>query len=320
MKNKKSVFSLLLVATVSFEALAHSAPNLPKVMTVPEGVAAFGWDFESAEVTTQDLGQGLHVLFGIGGNIVVSLGDDGTFIVDDQFEGMIPKVVKTIGELGGSDVDFAVTTHWHFDHAEGNLALGPQGTWLVAHKNSREMMKDAHVVNMVGLAVLQEAYPESAWPDITYDSEMRFHLNGQTIELMHFGPAHTTGDTAVFFREANVLHMGDVFNNTGYPFIDADNGGTLDGLITFCESVLAVINDDTTVVPGHGAAATKADFARYTRDLAVIRDRIAAHVKAGMDLADIIAAEPSKEFDARYGDNTMFINRAVKSLTYRYHP
>ena len=320
MKKIKSVFGLLLATTVSFEALAHSAPNLPKVMTVPEGVAAFGWDFESAEVTTQDLGQGLHVLFGIGGNIVVSLGDDGTFIVDDQFEGMIPKVVKTIGDLGGSDVDFAVTTHWHFDHAEGNLALGPQGTWLVAHENSREMMKDAHVVNMVGLAVLQEAYPESAWPDITYDSEMRFHLNGQTVELMHFGPAHTTGDTAVFFREANVLHMGDVFNNTGYPFIDADNGGTLDGLITFCESVLAVINDDTTVVPGHGAAATKADFIRYTQDLAVIRDRIAAHVKAGMDLSDIIAAEPSKEFDARYGDNTMFINRAVKSLTYRYHP
>jgi cyclase len=320
MKNKKSGFGLLLAATVSLEAASHSAPNLPKVMTVPEGVAAFGWDFESAEVTTQDLGQGLHVLFGIGGNIVVSLGEDGTFIVDDQFEGMIPKVVKTIGDLGGSNVDFAVTTHWHFDHAEGNLALGPQGTWLVAHENSREMMKDKHVVNMVGLAVLQDAYPESAWPDITYDSEMRFHLNGQTVELMHFGPAHTTGDTAVFFREANILHMGDVFNNTGYPFIDADNGGTLDGLITFCESVLAVINDKTVVVPGHGATATKADFMQYTQDLAVIRDRIAAQVKAGMDLNDIIAEQPSKEFDARYGDNTMFINRAVKSLTYRYHP
>ena len=320
MDNKKSVFGLLLATTVSFEAFAHGAPNLANVVTVPEGVAAFGWDFESAEVTTQDLGQGLHVLFGIGGNIVVSLGDDGTFIVDDQFEGMIPKVVKTIGELGGSEIDFAVTTHWHFDHAEGNLALGPKGTWLVAHENSREMMKDAHVVNMVGLAVLQEAYPESAWPDITYDSEMRFHLNGQTVELMHFGPAHTTGDTAVFFREANVVHMGDVFNNTGYPFIDADNGGTLDGLITFCENVLSVLNDKTTVVPGHGATATKADLMRYTADLAVIRDRISAHVKAGMDLEDIIAQMPSKEFDARYGDNTMFINRAVKSLTYRYHP
>ena len=152
---------------------------------------------------------------------------------------MIPKVVETIGALGGDDVDFAVTTYLHFAHAEGNLALGPAGTWLVANENSREMMKDDQVVNMVGLAALQEAYPASASPDITYDPSMRFHINSQTVDLMHFGPAHTTGDTAVYFREANALHMGDVFNNTGYPFIDADNGGTLDGLVAFCKGVLA---------------------------------------------------------------------------------
>ena len=145
---------------------------------------------------------------------------------------------------------------------------------------------------------------------------MRFHLNGQTVKLMHFGPVHTTCDTAVFFREAKVPLIGDVFSNADYPFIDADEGGTLDGLITLCESVLAVINDDSTVVPGHGVAATQAHLMRYTQDLAVIRDRIAAQVKAGMDLSDIIAAEPSKEFDARYGDETILINRAVKSLIY----
>ena len=287
---------------------------------MPEGVATFGWDFESADITVQELGNGLVVLFGIGGNIVASIGPDGTFIVDDQFEGMIPKVVETISGLGGDDIDFAVTTHWHFDHAEGNLALGPAGTWLVAHENSREMMKDDHVVNMVGLAVLQEAYPESAWPDITFDSSMRFHINGQTVDLMHFGPAHTTGDTAVYFRDANVVHMGDVFNNTGYPFIDADNGGTLDGLIAFCEGVLAAIDEETIVVPGHGATASTAEFARYTRDLATIRDRLSDQVRNGLDLDEIIAAKPTSDFDETYGDNTMFINRAVKSLIYRYHP
>lgn len=312
-------FTLILSMLMSSGAYAHSAPDAPKAMTVPEGVAAFGWDFESADVAVEDLGNGLYVLFGIGGNIVASIGADGTFIVDDQFEGMIPKVIKTIGGLGGDDIDFAVTTHWHFDHAEGNLALGPSGTWLVAQENSREMMKDDHVVNMVGLAVMQEAYPPSAWPDITFDSSMRFHINDQTVELMHFGPAHTTGDTAVYFREANVLHMGDVFNNTGYPFIDADNGGTLDGLIAFCEGVLTVIDDKTIVVPGHGATASTADFARYTRDLGIIRDRLVVHIKNGLDLNDIIAAQPTSDFDDRYGDNSMFINRAVKSLTYRHH-
>ena len=148
---------------------------------------------------------------------------------------------------------------------------------------------------------------------------MRFHINDQTVELMHFGPAHTTGDTAVYFREANVLHMGDVFNNTGYPFIDADNGGTLDGLIAFCEGVLTVIDDKTIVVPGHGATASTADFARYTRDLGIIRDRLVVHIKNGLDLSDIIAAQPTSDFDDSYGDNSMFINRAVKSLTYRHH-
>lgn len=315
----KTLLTLFLSMLISFGVHAHSAPNAPKAMTVPEGLAAFGLDIESTKITVQDLGNGLFVLFGAGGNIVASIGSDGTFIVDDQFEGMIPKVVQAIGKLGGDEVDFAVTTHWHFDHADGNLALGPAGTWLVAHEKSREMMKDDHVVNMVGLAVLQEAYPESAWPDITYDSSMRFHINGQAVELMHFGPAHTTGDTAVYFREANVLHMGDVFNNTGYPFIDADNGGTLDGLVAFCEGVLAVINEETVVVPGHGATASTADLARYTRDLATIRDRLAMHVKNGLDLDEIVDIKPTSDFDETYGDNMQFINRAVKSLTYRYH-
>ena len=315
----KAFLTLFLSILISSGVQAHSAPNTPEAMTVSEGVAAFGWDFESAKITVQDLGNGLSVLFGLGGNIVTSIGPDGTFIIDDQFEGMIPKVVEAIGDLGGDDIDFAVTTHWHFDHADGNLALGPAGTWLVAHENSRQMMKDDHVVNMVGLAVLQEAYPESAWPDVTFDSSMRFHINDQTVELMHFGPAHTTGDTAVYFREANVLHMGDVFNNTGYPFIDADNGGTLDGLVAFCEGVLAVINEETIVVPGHGATASTADLTRYTRDLATVRDRLALHVKNGLDLDEIVDINPTSDFDETYGDNTQFINRAVKSLTYRYH-
>lgn len=315
----KAFLTLFLSILISSGVQAHSAPNAPEAMTVSEGVAAFGWDFESAKITVQDLGNGLSVLFGLGGNIVTSIGPDGTFIIDDQFEGMIPKVVEAIGDLGGDDIDFAVTTHWHFDHADGNLALGPAGTWLVAHENSRQMMKDDHVVNMVGLAVLQEAYPESAWPDVTFDSSMRFHINDQTVELMHFGPAHTTGDTAVYFREANVLHMGDVFNNTGYPFIDADNGGTLDGLVAFCEGVLAVINEETIVVPGHGATASTADLTRYTRDLATVRDRLALHVKNGLDLDEIVDINPTSDFDETYGDNTQFINRAVKSLTYRYH-
>ena len=122
-------------------------------------LSAFGWDLETAKITTQKLDDGLAVLFGVGGNIGVSIGDDGVFIVDDQFPALMPKIKAAIGELGGEGVDFAVTTHWHFDHAEGNLALGPEGTWLVAHENSREMMKDDHVINLVVAAYEQKGLP-----------------------------------------------------------------------------------------------------------------------------------------------------------------
>ena len=181
-------------------------------------------------------------------------------------------------------------------------------------------MAQGEIVNMVVSRYNQQPYPKQALPVLTYDDRMQIHFNDNEIELIHFSPAHTNGDTAVFFRKQNAVHLGDVFNNTGYPFIDADNGGTLDGLIAFCEGVLTAINEDTIVVPGHGSTASTAEFARYTRDLATIRDRLTEQVSNGLDLDEIIAAKLTSDFDETYGDNTMFINRAVKSLTYRYHP
>ena len=141
-----------------------------------------------------------HVLFGVGGNILVSIGANGVLIVDDQFPQMVPKYKATIGELGGGAVNFAINTHWHFDHADGNQVLGPEGTWLVAQENSRQMMTKNNVINLVSAKRDQPAYAETALPVLTYDDAMRFHFNGERIDLMHFGPAHTTGDTAVIFR------------------------------------------------------------------------------------------------------------------------
>ena len=176
-------------------------------------------------ITTQRLADNFHVLFGVGGNILVSIGSNGVLIVDDQFPQMVPKYKATIGELGGGAIDFAINTHWHFDHADGNQVLGPGGTWLVSHENSRQMMMKNNVINLVTQKRDQPAYSETALPVLAYDDAMQFHFNGERIDLMHFGPAHTTGDTAVIFRNHKTVHMGDVYNNAGYPFIDADNGG-----------------------------------------------------------------------------------------------
>jgi cyclase len=187
-------FTLALVLSV--KALAHNGSPTPEPMALEPLLAKFGWSLATAEITTQKITEDLYVLFGIGGNIGVSVGDDGVLIIDDQFPALIPKINNAISVVGGGDIDFAVNTHWHFDHAEGNLALGPEGTWIVAQENSREMMKNDHIINLVVAAYEQKAYPESAWPDITYADSMEFHFNGQTISLQNYGPAHTTGDTA----------------------------------------------------------------------------------------------------------------------------
>lgn len=312
----KKVLAILLCihATMTY---GHSGMDAPDPMNLDTLAGAFGWDFEG-EITVEKVTDDLYVLFGVGGNIGVSVGSDGVFIVDDQFPQVMPKIKDAIVGLGGKQIDFAVTTHWHFDHAEGNLSLGPEGTWLVAHENSREMMKVDRIINLVQLAYEQKAYPESAWPDITYSKDMSFHLNGEQIDLFHFGPAHTTGDTAVIFRGSNAVHLGDVYNNSGYPFIDAGNGGSIDGLIHFCSETLRQIDKDTVVIPGHGPVSDYQGLSDYIDMLTVIRDRLVMMIKSGKSLEEIIAAKPTAEYDSQMGDPTMLINRAYVSLTHRF--
>lgn len=261
----------------------------------------FGFDLDTAEVTTQEVTQGLHVLFGVGGNIAVSTGDDGTLIVDDQFPQLMPKIKQAIGKLGSDTVDFVVNTHWHFDHADGNMALGKDGAWIVSQAKSRDMMLNDHLINFGPMAVEQKAYPAHAVSDITFDDSMQFYLNGQRIDLMHVGAAHTNGDAVVIFRGDNAVHMGDVFNNAGYPFIDADNGGDIAGMIQFCQQVHDTIDDDTVVIPGHGQLTDRARLARYIEVLTTIQHRVQTLIDDGSTLESIIEARPTAEFDEEMG-------------------
>ena len=266
-------------------------------------------------ITTQRLADDFHVLFGVGGNILVSIGANGVLIVDDQFAPMVPKYKATIGELGGGAIAFAINTHWHFDHSDANQVLGPEGTWLIAHENSRQMMTKSNVINLVSAKRDQPAYAETALPVLTYDDTMRFYFNGERIDLLHFGPAHTTGDTAVVFRGHHVVHMGDVYNNAGYPFIDADNGGSLSGVIEFSSRVLAEIDSTYTVVPGHGPVADAQALRDYVDMLTTIRDRMSALIASGATLEQVVASRPTSEWDARKGDPANFLNRAYLSLS-----
>lgn len=290
-------------------ALAAAAPTL-----------ALAQDFDAARIDTQQIAEGFHVLFAVGegviaGNIAVSIGEQGVLIVDDQLPELAPKYKAAIRELGGGDIDFAINTHWHFDHADGNKVLGPDGVRLVAQENSRQMLLQDNSINLVNQTLEQPMYPPAALPVITYDRSMSFHFNGERIDLMHFGPAHTTGDTAVIFRGQNIVHLGDVFNTSGYPFIDAGNGGSLAGLVAFCQAVLDEIDSSATVIPGHGNIADYQGLADYVTMLSAIHDRIEALVADGASLEQVVAARPTAEWDEAMGDPAMFINRAYTSMT-----
>ena len=296
-------------------ALASASADEP--LSLDELLDQFGWDLESMEITTEQVAGNLHVLFGAGGNIAASVGPDGVLIVDDQFPEMIPKVEAAIAELGGGAIDYAVNTHWHFDHAEGNLALGPAGAKLVAHANARADMAAGGLINMVIAKYRQQPYPPAALPVITFDDRMRFHFNGEQIDLIHAGPAHTTGDTAVIFRGSNAVHFGDVFNNAGYPFIDADSGGDIDGMIAFCQAIADELNPDAIVIPGHGEVTDHATLEAYIVMLKAVRERVADLMAQGKSLEEVLAAKVTAAFNERYGDETSslgFVDRVYTSL------
>ena len=313
----KRILLAALALTVA-SAGAQEAPASDEPLTLEQLLVQFNWDFDEAEITTQQVGEGLYVLFGMGGNIAVSVGEQGVLVVDDMFPELIPKVEAAIQEIGGQGIDFAINTHWHFDHAEGNLALGPGGTWIAAHQNSAEMMAKENILNMVITKYRQPPYPPAARPSIVYDDRMRFHFNGEEIDLVHAGPAHTAGDTAVIFKDHNAVHFGDVFNNTGYPFIDVDSGGSINGMIAFCQAILDEIGPDAIVIPGHGEVTDSATLQAYIDMLTTVRDRVAAQMAEGKGLMAVVASNVATDLEERYGPVTAslgFVDRVYTSLS-----
>ena len=318
---QKYLFATLLITFFILSSTTDAAHHEKAEINYEEGqqavLDAFGWDFSKAKITTEKITENIHVLFGYGGNILVSTGKDGVLLVDDQFPQLKYKIMSAVRKLGGRSIDYIVNTHWHFDHAEGNNAFGPDGARIVAHENSRDMMLNPKPINLSFIIYPQQPYPSNSVPQITFKENMKLHLNGDQIELYHFGHAHTTGDTAVYLRGSNVLHMGDVFNMSGPPFIDADNGGSIDGIIRFCEEILKVVNDETIVVPGHGPISTTEDMQIYIDMLIVVRDRIQSQINDGKTLEQILASDPTKEWRNMYGENLLLqglVDRAYAGM------
>ena len=251
--------------------------------------------FTDVNITTQQVTENVYMLQGAGGNIGVSSGTDGTLIIDDQFASLAGKIESALRELGGDRPRIVLNTHYHGDHTGGNAEFGRTGV-IVAHDNVRARL------------LAQDELPTSALPLVTYTESVTIHFNGDELALIHLPQGHTDGDTMVWFKKANVLHMGDQLFNGALPYIDLPSGGSVDGYISNLRQVIRNMPSDIKVIPGHGPLA---DIAAVARSLQVIEDTrriVVSGMEAGKDSAGI--AEDLGDY-ADWGQGFISIDRWI---------
>ena len=260
-------------------------------------------DFSKVEIKAEKVAEGVYMLTGAGGNIGLSVGRSGTYVIDDQFAPLTDKILAAIRAITPDPVRFVINTHLHGDHTGGNENLGKAGALVVAHENVRRRMSAEQFSATFNRTT--PASPEGALPVVTFTEAVTFHWNGDEIRVHHVAPAHTDGDSIVRFVKADVVHMGDLFFNGGYPFIDTSSGGRVDGVIAAAEETLAAIGEKTRIIPGHGPLATRADLQSYRDTLTLLRDRIAKLKAEGKSRDEVIAAKPTADHDAKWGAGFM---------------
>ena len=230
-------------------------------------------DFSKVEIKAEKVAGTVYMLTGAGGNIGVSVGDDGIVVVDDQYAPLAPKIEAALKSITSKRIRFIINTHYHGDHTGGNAYFG-QAAPIVAHENVRKRLASGTTVH--GEAVAPAA--KDALPIVTFPETLTIHLNGEDIRAVHMPHGHTDGDAIVWFTQSNVVHMGDDFFNGIFPFVDTENGGSVLGLIDNLENVIRQIPDDAKVIPGHGALSDKAGLQKF---LAMLQGAVGA-VRAGI--------------------------------------
>ncbi len=262
-------------------------------LVVPAQASAQGRDFSDVVIRAHHVAGSVYYLEGAGGNIGLSIGEDGVVMIDDQFAPLTDRIVAAIRELSEAEIRFVINTHVHGDHTGGNENLGTMGVLILARDEVRVRLADQ--------------VSEGALPVLTYSESITIHLNGEEVHAFPVPPAHTDGDSYIHFRDSDVLHLGDVFRTTGYPYIDLNNGGTLDGTLAALAVAIGMAGPDTQIIPGHGGASTREDVIEFRDMILVVKDRVAELVERGRTIEQVLAANPTAEFDEKWGDAERFL-------------
>ena len=272
------------------------------LLALPVGVQA--QDMSDVEMVVHPVAGNVSYIEGNGGNIGLFTGPDGVFLIDDQFAPLTDKIVAAIGRVSDQPVRFIINTHMHPDHTGGNENFGKLGALIFGHDNVRIQMA-------------LSGYKEEP-PLVTFSEDISFHINGETVHVFKTPDAHTNGDSYIHFRGSNVIHTGDVYRTTTYPYIDMENGGSFLGTIRALDLLIEVADGRTKIIPGHGVVSNVAEV-RAVRDmLLVIRDRVLTSVAEGVSLADAQTAGLTAEFDARWANRTDRIGSPKELLRAAY--
>ncbi len=291
-------FLIVIAALVCITLINSSAAQQPDV-----------------QIETIEVAENIYMLKGAGGNIGLSIGEDGVIMIDDQYASMNEKIMAALATITDKPVKFLVNTHWHADHTGGNELMSKAGSIIIAHDNVRKTLSEKQFIEFFDRPV--EPLSEAGLPVITFNDAITFHFNGEEIFVYHVEPAHTDGDVIVYFKNANVVHAADIVFAGMYPFIDHERDGSAEGMIRAVGHLLETIDDSTKVIPGHGDLCGKKYLKEYHHMLSTITGRVKAMMGEGKSLDEITATKPTAEFDEKYkgfinGDG--FVGLVYKSL------
>jgi len=281
--------------------MRHAGLSLALILLVPAVLAAEEADrFADVKIEATSLADGLAMLTGAGGNLALAWGEDGAFLVDDQYAPLTERILDAIRELTVQPVRFVLNTHWHFDHTGGNENLAGQGSLIFSHANVRRRLSTDQFMTFFDRT--EPALPTTALPVVTFTDSLVFHLGVGEVRVFHVPRAHTDGDGVVHFVAQDVIHTGDVVFYGLYPFIDVSAGGTTDGMIAAVRTIRAMCGEETMLIPGHGPLITPSELDEYLAMLTGVRDAVAAAVAAGAtDLAAVLSAHPAAPWDEAWG-------------------